>query len=105
MKVSGISGYNENAWRNSRIVNYLQQHDEYFDKDSTVYSNHSQAVYFLTNHSVSTLPERVYKEDVKEFKTESPIVLIWFYNDPNPDLLTLKEIHQYKKAEACQIIF
>ncbi|HEY6913393.1 MAG TPA: hypothetical protein VI413_01865 [Paludibacter sp.] len=99
VRVSGIHGYNEDAWRNSRIVSYLQHHNEYFDKDSTIYSNHSQAVYFLTNHLVSTLPERVYKEDVKEFKAESPIVLIWFYNDPNPDLLTLKEIHKYKKIK------
>lgn len=99
MNETGIPGYSEDTWTKSRLVNYLQKHDQYFDKDSTIYSNHSQAVYFLTNHSVSALPERVYKEDVKEFKAESPIVLIWFYNDPNPDLLTLKEIRQCKKME------
>jgi hypothetical protein len=97
MNETGIPGYNEDSWQKSRIVSYLKKHDEYFDKDSTIYSNHSQAVYFLTGHSVSALPERVYKQDVKEFKTESPIVLIWFYNDPNPDLLTIKEIAQCKK--------
>jgi len=99
MKETGIPGYTEDTWTKSRIVNYLQKNEEYFDSDSTVYSNHSQAVYFLTNHSVSSLPERVYKQDVKEFLAESPIVLIWFYNDPNPDLLTMKEIRQCKKVE------
>jgi hypothetical protein len=99
MNETGIPGYNEDSWTKSRIVNYLQKHDEYFDKDSTVYSNHSQAVYFLTHHTVIALPERVYKEDVKGFKDESPIVLIWFDNDPNPDLLTLKEIKRCKKME------
>ena len=42
------------------------------------------------------LPERVYKDDVKEFIEESPIVLIWFLNDPNTDLLNLNEIRQHK---------
>jgi hypothetical protein len=99
MRETGIPGYTEDTWTKSHIVNYLQKNDEYFDRDSTVYSNHSQAVYFLTNHSVFSLPERVYTHDVKEFKAESPIVLIWFYNDPNPDLLTMKEIRHYKKVE------
>ena len=99
MNETGIPGYNEDSWQKSRIVNYLQHHNQYFDKDSTIYSNHSQAVYFLTGHSVIALPERVYKEDVKEFKTENPIVLIWFNNDPNTDLLSLKEIRGCKKME------
>lgn len=99
MNETGIPGYNEDSWQKSRIVNYLQHHDQYFDKDSTIYSNHSQAVYFLTGHSVSALPERVYKEDVLEFKAENPIVLIWFNNDPNTDLLSLKEISECKKME------
>lgn len=99
MNETGIPGYNEDTWTKSPLIHYLQRDARYFDKDSTVYSNHSQAVYFLTGHSVSALPERVYKEDVREFKTESPIVLIWFDNDPNTDLLTLKEIRACKKME------
>jgi hypothetical protein len=42
------------------------------------------------------VPERVYKEDVRMFDEESPIVLIWFFNDPNSDILNLKEIRQRK---------
>jgi len=99
MNETGISGYGEDTWTKSNIVNYLQNHKEYFHRDSTVYSNHSQAVYFLTGNTVIALPERVYKQDVEGFKAESPIVLIWFNNDPNPDLLTLKEIHHLKKME------
>jgi hypothetical protein len=34
-----------------------------------------------------------------EFKAENPIVLIWFNNDPNTDLLSLKEIRECKKME------
>jgi len=99
MRETGIPGYTEDSWKKSRIVNYLQTNDVYFHKDSTVYSNHSQAVYFFTNHSVSSLPERVYTNDVKEFKAESPIVLIWFNNDPNTDLLSLKEIRKCKNMK------
>jgi len=96
---TGIPGYSEDIWRKSQIVNYLQKHDELFESDSTIYTNHSPAVYFLTKHSVSTLPERVYKNEVDEFKQTSYCLLVWFNLDHDPDLLTLKEIRKYKKVE------
>lgn len=99
MTETGIPGYSEDTWKKSQIVNYLQHHDELFDKDSSIYSNHCQAVYFLTNHSIFTLPERVYKNDVKEFKETPYCLLVWFNLDNNPDLLNLKEISKYKKME------
>lgn len=99
MNESGIPGYSEDSWTKSELIHYLQRNTTYFDPDSVLYSNHSQAIYFLTGHSVSALPERVYKQDVKEFKSESPIVLIWFDNEPNPDLLTLKEINSCKHMQ------
>ncbi len=96
VRETGIEGYGADIWKNSLMVSYLKQHEEFFNEDSTVYSNHSQAVYFFTGHAVIALPERVYVNDVEEFKTENPSILIWFYNDQNPDLLTLKEIRKYK---------
>jgi len=99
---TGIPGYSEDTWQKSKLVNYLHQHKEIFENDSAIYSNHCQAVYFLTGHSVISLPERVYKIDVEEFKETSPSVLIWFKLDENSDLLTLKEIAKYKKMKTIQ---
>jgi len=99
MKETGIPGYSEDIWTKSKMVNYLQKHDELFSGDSIVYSNHCSAVYFLTKHSVNTLPERVYKEDVDDFRETDSCVLIWFDLDRNPDLLNLKEIRRYKKIK------
>ena len=99
MNNAGIPGYSQNIWTKSKLVHYLQEHEEVFENDSAIYSNHCQAVYFLTNHAVMSLPERVYKDDVEEFKELESCTLIWFSRDNNPDLLSLEEIRHYKKMK------
>lgn len=100
MGETGIPGYSEDTWTHSRMINYLQKHDEIFEAGTTeIYSNHSQAVYFLTGHSVEGVPERVYKKDVLEFVSSDPSYLIWFKTDPNPDILNLKEINKLKEMK------
>jgi len=99
MQESGIPGYTEDSWRQSPTIHFIQRNRIYFDPDSVVYSNHSQAVYFYTNYAVEAVPEKAYKGDVKMFADESPIVLIWFYSDPNPELLSLKDIRKMKKLK------
>ncbi|MBP1640442.1 MAG: hypothetical protein H6Q17_2025 [Bacteroidetes bacterium] len=99
MQESGIPGYTEDCWRESPTIRFIQRNRIYFDPDSMVYSNHNQAVYFYTNYAVDAVPEKAYKGDVKMFADESPIVLIWFYSDPNPELLSLKDIRKMKKLK------
>lgn len=99
MQESGIPGYTEDTWRQSPTIHFIQKNRVYFNPDSMIYSNHNQAVYFYTNYAVDAVPERAYKEDVKMFADESPLVLIWFYNDPNSDILSLKDIRKMKKLQ------
>lgn len=99
MLETGIPGYSEDTWQKSQLVTYLEKHPEIFDADSVVYSNHSQAVYFLTGNRSGTLPERAYKKDVEEFMSETSGILIWFNLDDNPDLLNLKEIGKTMKLK------
>lgn len=99
MNETGIPGYSEDTWKKSQLVHYVQRHNELFISDSTVYSNHSQAVYFLTGNVVYSLPERVYEIDVLEFKQTETCLLIWFSLDDNTDLLSLKEIEKVKKMK------
>lgn len=99
MQETGIPGYSEDTWEKSRIVNYLQKHPEIFDNDSIIYSNHSQAVYFLTGNQTISLPERVYHIDVQDFERHPSALLIWFNMDDNPDLLNLKEIRRMKQMK------
>jgi len=96
---TGIPGYGEDTWTKSPIVNYIQKHKELFENDSTIYSNHSAAVYFLSGHLVSTLPERAYKDDMADFKQTPYSLLIWFNLDKNTDVISLKEVHMLKKME------
>lgn len=97
MNETGIPGFSEDTWTKSKLVNYLQKNDEVFKKGLTIYTNHCEAVYLLAGHSVNTLPERVYLENVEEFKLSKKSLLIWFNLDPDPEILNLKEIGNYKK--------
>jgi hypothetical protein len=97
MHESGIPGYTEDCWKQSPTIHFLQRNHLYFDPDSMVYSNHNQAVYFYTNYAVDAVPEKAYKGDVKMFNDESPIVLVWFYSDPNHDILSLRDVKRTKK--------
>lgn len=97
MKDSGIPGYTEDDWRQSPTIQFLKTNSVYFNPDSMVYSNHCQAVYLYTGHAVDAVPEKVYRHDVKEFQSESPIVLIWFNLEQNTDLLSLKDIRKHKE--------
>jgi len=98
MEDDGIPGFTEDPWMNSPIVGYLKHHPEFFDTETDIYSNHNYAVYFLTGASVDAIPERVYKQDVNDFRESDPIILIWFYLDPNPDILSIGEIKKLKHA-------
>lgn len=96
MKDSGIPGYAEDDWRNSPTIRFLQANTTYFHSDSTIYSNHNQAIYLYTNYVAEALPEKVYKSDVKEFINKKQSILIWFKLDPNNDILSLNEIQKLK---------
>lgn len=97
MRESGIPGYTEDCWRQSPTIRFLQHDRAYFNPDSMIYSNHNQAIYFYTNYAVDAVPEKAYKGDVKMFNDEPLIVLIWFYTDPNRDIMSLKDIKKTKK--------
>jgi hypothetical protein len=103
MHESGIPGYTEDDWKQSPTIHFLQHHLYYLDQDSSVYSNHCQAVYFYTNHAVDMVPERVYKKEVKNFNSDSLQVLIWFFNDLNSDVLSLKEIRKHKNLKPLHV--
>lgn len=96
MSESGIPGYTEDEWKESPTISFLQQKRNYTNPDLSVYSNHNQAVYLYTNSAVDALPEKAYKTDVDMFMAESPIILIWFKNETNNDLLSLNDIQHHK---------
>lgn len=96
MRETGIPGYSEDTWKQSPTIRFLQKSHIYLQEDTAMYSNHNQAVYFYTNCAVDAIPERAYKDDVQMFQEDSPIIIIWFYNDPNSDILSLREIKKMK---------
>lgn len=103
-KDDGIPGYTEDPWTHSQTIHYLCAHKYLLNQDTTVYSNHNQAIYFFTGYPADLVPERVYKKDVADFKSESPIILVWFDLDPNADLLSIMEISRYKHIETIQTL-
>jgi len=89
----GIGGYTDDSWKESSLIHFLKQNKQILTQQEwSVYSNASQAIYFYTNAPAINLPERKYKEDVREFDNEETFYLVWFNNEENIDLLGLKEV-------------
>ena len=88
----GIGGYSEDDWAFSPLLKELQNNPTYFNKGVPVYSNASHAVYFYTNQYLSILPEKVHLNKVQDFHKIPEIILIWFQNEENVDLLSLEDI-------------
>lgn len=92
----GIGGYTDDDWKESETLHFLKNDTAFFKKDYPIFSNANHAVYFFTDRSVLSLPERVHTDQVAAFYKQPTIKLIWFNNEENFDLLTLEELKQKK---------
>lgn len=92
----GIGGYTDDDWKASETLHYLKSDTAFFSANYPIFSNANHAVYFFTNCSVLSLPERVHTDQVAAFYKQPTIKLIWFNNEENFDLLVLEEIKKKK---------
>ncbi|MBB6272921.1 hypothetical protein HDF26_003381 [Pedobacter cryoconitis] len=90
----GIAGYADNSWKSSPMAGFLRQHQQLFKPGFEVYSNAAEAVYFNGKQTALSLPHNVDKKDVYEFFLKKGLYLIWFKTIDDPDLVSLKELHQ-----------
>jgi hypothetical protein len=96
VKDAGIPGYTEDPFVNSEIVQYLKKNISYFKPGPIIYSNASDALYFVTGLNAQELPRSYFPKNVERYYKETNSYLVWFYDLENPELPDLKTILAHK---------
>jgi hypothetical protein len=91
---NGLPGYAEDRWNNSKLMDYIIQHKERFNKDTRIYSNGNEAVYLFTGLKAEALPNRIINEDNEYFieDNQDEYYLVWVQDNAGPDSLSFKRL-------------
>lgn len=96
VKDAGIPGYTEDPFVQSEIVQYIKNNKSYFQAGSLIYSNASDAVYFVTGLSAQELPRTYFPKNVEHYYLETNNYLVWFNDYENSELPGLQTILAHK---------
>ncbi|RFM26317.1 hypothetical protein [Deminuibacter soli] len=95
----GIAGYTDDSWRLSPFCQYLKQHHELFKPNYSIFSNASDALYFVTGVTGISLPHTNSPGDINDYVTNPEHYVVWFRNVDDQDLLSEQYIRQSKHTE------
>jgi hypothetical protein len=101
----GIPGYAEDDWKNSPLLHYMNMHKTLFKDDGRIYSDGNEAVYLFTGLRADLIPHVESENENANFEEDqkSEYYLVWFYNNADPELLSLNKLlkeHRYTKLVA-----
>ncbi len=92
---AGIPGYSEKQWKESPTIQYINAH-----KDSVkgvIYSDAYDGLYFLTGVRSFPLPHKEIESEKTKFLNNSSLIVVWFNDGVNTDLIDLEYINSHKK--------
>lgn len=92
---AGIPGYAEDMWTHSALLAHIRKHP--IAKDSIVYSNANDALYFGTRRNAVALPHKDIPTEIKSYDSKSSLILVWFFNGENSDLISLTRALQKRR--------
>lgn len=92
---AGIPGYAEDMWTHSAILNHIRKNP--LSKDAVVYSNANDALYFGTKRNAMALPHKDIPAEIKSYDAQSSLILVWFFNGENSDLISKDRALQNRK--------
>jgi hypothetical protein len=98
-KNSGIPGYAEDVWRDSKILNYIKNNKQKFTEQTKIYSDGNEAVWLFTGLKSDLIPHNEYESEIIEFVDNQKIdyYIVWFYDNIDPELLSLEKLlKEYK---------
>jgi hypothetical protein len=96
----GIPGYAEDSWKESPILNYINQNKVRFKENPRIFSDGNEAVYLFTGLTADLVPHVESESDNADFVEEQQheYYLVWFYDNEDPELLSLNKMlkeHKY----------
>jgi hypothetical protein len=92
---AGIPGYSEKQWKESPTIQYINTL-----KDSlkgAIYSDAYDGLYFLTRVKSLPLPHKEIEKEKAAFLNHPLLIVVWFNDGVNTDLIDLDFIKQRKK--------
>lgn len=92
---AGIPGYSEQQWKESSTVKYINA-----NKDSlkgAIYSDAYDGLYYLTGVKSFPLPHKEIEKEKQKFLANHSIIVVWFKDGVNTDLIDLDYINARKK--------
>lgn len=94
---AGIPGYSETQWKASPTVKYINEHKELLK--GPIYSDADDGLYFLTGIISLALPHKEVEEEKKEFLSHPNLIVVWFNDGVNTDLIDLDYINAHKSLQ------
>ncbi|MCX6207179.1 MAG: hypothetical protein NTZ19_13130 [Bacteroidetes bacterium] len=92
---AGIPGYSEKQWKESPTVQYINAHKD--SLNGAIYSDAYDGLYYLTGVKSLPLPHKEIEKEKAAFLNHSFLIVIWFNDGVNTDLIDLDFIKERKK--------
>ncbi len=92
----GIPGYTGDSWNKSELVNVIKKWPVIHQKNTPLYTNADEAIYFITGMHTVTVPDLLFNPNSSFFKVKR-YYLIWFNNSDNDEVISLNDIVKREK--------
>jgi hypothetical protein len=95
---AGIPGYSEKQWKESPTILYINTHKDLMK--GAIYSDAYDGLYYLTGVKSAPLPHKEIEKEKNKFLDNASLIVIWFNDGVNTDLIDLDYINTHKKLKA-----
>jgi hypothetical protein len=92
---AGIPGYSEKQWKESPTIQYIKAHKDLMN--GAIYSDAYDGLYYLTGVRSVPLPHKEIEQEKKKFLDNVSLIVVWFNDGVNTDLIDLDYIKAHKK--------
>jgi hypothetical protein len=95
---AGIPGYSEKQWKESPTIKYINANKDTIH--GAIYSDAFDGLYYLTGVRSFPLPHKELEVEKKKFLDHTSLIVVWFNDGVNTDLIDLDFINKHKNLKA-----
>ena len=95
---AGIPGYSEKQWKESPTIKYINAHKD--SMNAAIYSDANDGLFYLTGVKSFPLPHKEIEIEKKKFLDHPTLIVVWFNDGVNNDLIDLDFINKHKNLKA-----
>ncbi|MEI6086091.1 MAG: hypothetical protein WCR66_00785 [Bacteroidota bacterium] len=95
---AGIPGYSEKQWKESPTIKYINAYKD--SMNAAIYSDANDGLFYLTGVKSFPLPHKEIEIEKKKFLDHPTLIIVWFNDGVNNDLIDLHFINKHKNLKA-----